>query len=229
MSTINSHPTFAYSQPEDYHFSHDSVFLARWVFEYLSEEDLAGKLALDLCAGCGVIGMDFLFHWYGKNTRGLRRCDFLEVQDIYQSHFDINKKNLFEAMPGSEQTEINLVNENYQALLQAPRELYDLILCNPPYFRPNQGKLSSSEFKNRCRFFLDSDFKTLILAIDKSLASAGRAFVLFRSLSDHGIDIFSEAESLLGVDVTIKEVDRIRGTSVVLIRKVSRLEQGLSL
>ncbi|MBV2168118.1 MAG: hypothetical protein KUL82_05355 [Bdellovibrio sp.] len=62
MSSINPHYTFHYSQPEEYRFSHDSVMLARKVFERVSASAMENWRGLDLCSGCGIVGLDFLFH-----------------------------------------------------------------------------------------------------------------------------------------------------------------------
>lgn len=79
MASINSHFTFNYSQPEEYRLSHDSVFLAREIFEQLSALDLAGKRGLDVCAGCGIVGLDFLFHRRAAGQSVPEIFDFLEV------------------------------------------------------------------------------------------------------------------------------------------------------
>ncbi|MGZ3818223.1 MAG: methyltransferase, partial [Bdellovibrio sp.] len=108
MSSVNPHYTFEYSQPEAYRFSHDSVFLARKVFETYCKEEVATLRAMDLCAGCGIVGMDFIFHC--KNAWGVtpQAFDFLEVQEIYRDHFMSNKKKL-----GDVSTQIHFLNKNY--------------------------------------------------------------------------------------------------------------------
>jgi len=202
-SSINPHYTFKYVQPEEYHFSHDSVFLARRAFELLREDDLSSFRVLDLCAGCGVIGLDFLFHLSAAGRPMPKSCDFLEVQDVYADFFAENAR----FVSG---TELRFLNFNY-AELAADR--YDLILCNPPFFREGQGALSPSTFKNRCRFFLDSDFRTLLESIDRSLA--GRAFILLRDLREHGVDVAAEARQVLGD--RLQHVGEIRGTGLFRI------------
>jgi len=74
-------PTFEYSQPDEYHFSHDSVFLARRVFEFLRDKNIDPKTALDLCAGSGVIGLDLMFHLRSGGKQRPQVFDFLEVQE----------------------------------------------------------------------------------------------------------------------------------------------------
>ena len=177
MSSINKYPTFHYSQPDDYHFSHDSVFLAREIFERHSGQlTQNGVKILDLCAGCGIVGMDLIFHQLKeKSFNG--EVDFLEVQEIYQPHFAKNKETLqshFFDKPLS----LNWIQASY-ALTDGGKK-YDLIVSNPPYFLMGQGLLSPNEFKNRCRFFMDSDWQTMIRFMKNSLKPEGRAYFLVR-------------------------------------------------
>jgi tRNA1Val (adenine37-N6)-methyltransferase len=213
MSTINPHFTFHYSQPNGYNFSHDSVFLARAVFEWCLHEGFRTEKALDLCAGCGIVGLDFLFHARKENQPLPRSFDFVEVQNNYRQHFDLNVQRL-----GEIPTRLEFISRNYEDLKD--REgLYDLILCNPPYFRPDQGTLSPSEFKNRCRFFIDSDFPHLLSALTTPLSEQGSAFVLLRDLGDHGWNTLIEAQEILGSDFTLERIGDIRGTDLVQIQK----------
>ncbi len=209
MSSINDHYTFQYSQPSEYRFSHDSVFLARHVFERLKNLSLESYRILDLCAGCGVVGLDFLFHC--ENELGLlpTRCDFIEIQSEYLAHFSVNAQRF-------SRDHIHFINSNYECLLSAEFfRLYDLIICNPPYFQVTQGKLSPSEFKNRCRFYMDSDFATLLRGIENSLRPGGIAFVLMRDLSDHGLDVLAEARGILSAGITLRVTGEVRGTTLI--------------
>jgi tRNA1Val (adenine37-N6)-methyltransferase len=175
MASINSFPTFKYSQPEDYHFSHDSVFLARQIFEKHKNE-LVNYQILDLCAGCGVVGIDLVFHQL-KESIFKGEIDFIEIQDVYKNHFEKNKKLLMSEFPDHD-LKMNWIQKNY-AEIQDDKK-YDLIVSNPPYFLKESGVLSDNEFKNRCRFFLDSGWKELILFMQNSLKANGKAYFLVR-------------------------------------------------
>ena len=191
MNSINPHYTLHYSQPESYHFSHDSNFLAREVSEIILKESLNCETVLDLCSGCGVLGMDLLIHLNNKNS--VKIIDFLEIQEIYRVHFLKNIQSLKQRLSGL--PKMNFLQKNYNQLSNDSSQ-YDLIICNPPYFRPGHGILSGSDFKNRCRFFIDSDFKSLITGISYSLKLGGVAFILIKSLTEHGINIESESTKL---------------------------------
>ena len=177
VSSINKYPTFHYSQPSDYHFSHDSVFLAREIFERHSDQLAHDNIhILDLCAGCGIVGMDLLFHQLNeKSFKG--EVDFLEIQEIYHEHF-LKNKELLQSHFANQPVSLNWVQNSYASVNNDKK--YDLIVSNPPYFVVGQGMLSPNEFKNRCRFFVDSDWQTMIRFIQSSLKPQGQAYFLVR-------------------------------------------------
>ncbi|NUN05305.1 MAG: methyltransferase [Bdellovibrio sp.] len=217
MSSINPHFTFNYQQPKDYRFSHDSVFLARRVFEEYADKETSSLRGLDLCAGCGIIGLDFLFHLNKEKNKALASFDFLEIQDVYAPFFAANAQHL-----STTRTSLHFVQMNYAALLQPNKEnSYDLIVCNPPYFHLQQGKLSPSEFKNRCRFFIDSDFATLFKGLENALKPQGQAYVLVRNQTEHGWDALQEAQKILSSQVKCTVLDDVRGTDLLRITKSS--------
>jgi tRNA1Val (adenine37-N6)-methyltransferase len=213
--------TYKYSQPEEYHFSLDSVEMPWEVAQHFKEriaEDsqvkkqspsdyLKNKMrrwqTLDLCAGCGVLGFELNFH-----LPQIRQIDFVEVQEAYRQHFESNKSQV------QNDGEFQFFNLNYEDLMKDPAfsQKYQLILCNPPYFKIEQGKLSPSEFKNRCRFFIDSTFQKLIEAMDYCLASDGEAYLLLRDLDDHGIDLLAELRNLIKGNLTAENLTLVRGT-----------------
>lgn len=213
MSSINPHFTFNYSQPEEYQFSHDSVFLARTVFEREQHLPIEALRLLDLCAGCGIIGMDFVFHCEKELGKSPQHVDFLEIQDIYADHFLKNAKNL-------KTPNLQFWLSNYTALLEPKaHQQYDLILCNPPYFLPAHGKLSPSAFKNRCRFFIDSDLKTLIKGIENSLKPKGRAYALIKESESHNYFPIKGLEDEFSEKLKFTRLEPLRGTPLVLLEK----------
>lgn len=215
MSSINPYFTFTYSQPDEYRFSHDSVFLARQVFELYTKEQIRSLRVLDLCSGCGIIGLDFLFHCQKELGVSPLRIDFLEIQEAYRSHFATNCERL-----GPTSTQIQFIQKNYESLLASESAAqYDLVLCNPPYFFLEMGRLSPSEFKNRCRFYLDSDFEKLVTGIAHCLARPGQAYVLLRDLQQHGWNSLKETKRLLRDCCNVELLGDIRGTHLVKLSK----------
>ncbi len=220
MSTINEHYTMSYSQPKEYRFSHDSVFLARKSFEYLMMNKTTPATMLDLCSGCGVIGIDILIHLHKNNLPFPKKVEFLEIQEIYQKYFEENRRTLKAEIDA--ELDLKLLMMNYDLISQdeAFQNKYDFIICNPPYFQMGHGKLSPSEFKNRCRFFIDSNLKNLLKAIGFSLAPNGVAFILIKSLSIHGIDTQKVVEEEISANgLTVRKIDSVRGTDLFELAK----------
>jgi len=204
--------TYQYAQPDFYHYSLDSTQFAELVAARVSQHnDLSSINALDLCAGCGVIGFELSWH-----LPSLRKIDFLEIQSTYAPYFQRNTR-----IVNREELQLKWLELNYDTLLtDSWKNKYHLIVSNPPYFHPEHGMLSPSHEKNRCRFFIDSNFENYILAIANSLAVNGEAYILLRSLAAHGQDIFATLNQyLINTSVTATMLTDIRGTDVVLLRK----------
>ena len=206
--------TYNYKQPDRYHFSLDSIHLARFVATQLkSHTDLGSLGVLDLCAGCGVIGIELSWH-----LQAIRQIDFIEVQDIYTDYFYQNTANV-----NRPELQFRWHLLNYDALHEKNWEgTFDLIVSNPPYFQPGHGVLSPSNFKNRCRFYLDSSFENYIRALENSLANKGKAYFLLRALKQHGYDLFSDIQKLLqGTSVTAKKIAHLRGADIIFLEKLN--------
>lgn len=219
MTSLNPYYTFHYLQPDDYRFSHDSVFMARRVYEDVVAQNKQPLKALDLCAGCGIIGLDLLFH--AKNTSvKIESFDFIEVQNEYVPYFQSNCLSLKNELKDLTAT-LNFINLNYEVALTEKKfkDAYDLIVCNPPYFLPTQGKLSDNQFKNRCRFFIDSSLKSLIQFVEYSLANRGSAYLIFHDLSDHKIYLLQEIKSHLGPNLHIEILPSVRKSNFLRLTK----------
>jgi tRNA1Val (adenine37-N6)-methyltransferase len=204
--------TYSYKQPGEYNFSLDSIQLARFVATELeSHRDLGSLRILDLCAGCGVIGMQLSWH-----LPAIRQIDFIEIQDIYTECFYQNLATI-----NRPELHFRWHLLNYDELQKEQWEgQFDLIISNPPYFLQGHGMLSPSHFKNRCRFYLDSTFQNYIRALDNSLAKEGKAYFLLRPLGHHGMDLFSDIQKTVQDKfTTVKKISNIRGTDIILLEK----------
>jgi tRNA1(Val) A37 N6-methylase TrmN6 len=203
--------TSEYFQPDEYHYSLDSVLLAHKVAAfYEALPHLEHLKVLDLCAGCGIVGLEFFCH-----LKMITSIDFLEVQEAYRPYFEKNVK-----LINPNAINFNFLLMNYNNIFTTHFEnKYDLIISNPPYFFKGEGILSPSDFKNRCRFFMDSNLEDLIKAILFSLAPNGNAFLLARPGTHHGRNLESEIRTLVGLKGETKIVDNVRGTNVLRITK----------
>jgi tRNA1Val (adenine37-N6)-methyltransferase len=210
----NSIYTYNYFQPKEYRFSLDSVFLAQKIAaNYFNHPQKSELKILDLCAGCGIIGLELALH-----LQTLPSIDFLEIQLIYLEYFNKNVEMIF---PNAPKDCLTFLPYNYD-VLQSRQDLkarYDLIVCNPPYFFLGEGLLSPSEFKNRCRFFIDSNFENLIRGCLTALKNDGKAFLLLRPGDHHGRNAIEMINEIVGLAAQCEVFDNVRGTDVVCITK----------
>lgn len=206
-----------YSQPESYHFCQDSVIAPRLIADDLASSlnDAGGLRALDLCAGCGVMGFELL-HALGDASRAIATFDFLEIQSEFEPHFQTNALRIFNGDQKSQMTK-RWINRDYNCLSRVEfAKSYDLIIANPPYFSKGEGTLGPSRLSNRARFFLDSDLQTLFRAVRNALAPRGIAYLLVKSGKEHGRDAFTSAR-LEFFDFRVECLANVRGTDLLKI------------
>lgn len=218
--------TYRYAQPEDYHFCQDSVIFPMFVAERIRSRAAGDEIgpefrALDIGCGCGVIGLE-LAHYLPS----IRRFDFLDIQETFRPYFEENLLVTSQSRPSHQEADLGFDREfkfilgNYSDLCgERFREVYDLVVSNPPYFLPGEGKLSPSELKNRCRFFLDGDLTTLVKGIVNCLRPSGEGYVLTKTGAIHGRDALRDIRLALTGRGTAEVIADIRGTSVVRITK----------
>ena len=207
----NRNFTYQYRQPAEYHFCQDSVIMPRWVAEDLRDIAVGPEFrALDVCAGCGVIGLELAFH-----ERRLKRIDFVEIQSEFRESFVENL-----AITGHDADQFRFLEMSYERLSEPGfAQAYDLVVGNPPYFLPDEGRRSGAALQDRCRFFLDSDPRTLVLSVIAALRPGGRAYLLFKSGVRHGRVFERELRLWLAGRAEIGVVAEIRGTALMRLMR----------
>lgn len=207
--------TYSYSQPDEYRFCQDSVILPRFIADQISGREISPSFrVLDVCAGCGVIGFELAFH-----EKRIEQIDFLEIQPEFEPYFRRNLE-ITGRQPGQG---FQWLHGDFNQLGNSPSESkYDLIIGNPPYFYPGEGKLSPSRLQNRCRFFLDGDFLSLAQGVSRALQPEGEAYLLFKTGAQHGRHALRELQLRLAGTGSADVVADIRGTHVLKIKKPSR-------
>jgi tRNA1Val (adenine37-N6)-methyltransferase len=213
---INKIFTINYSQPSEYKFSLDSILTPQKISDYLKKLNYKSPLSLlDLCAGSGVMGLELQFHFPYFSC-----VDFVEIQSAYLQHFEYNLAEFKNKYPDkfSKNLTTHFYCEDFQNFEREIQNKYNIILCNPPYFRLGQGKNADSKLKQRSRFMSQDEFKNLYYSLENLLEANGHAFVLLRDLSNHGIDLIQELKNLKLKKSQFEILDQVRGTFLVHLK-----------
>ncbi|MFN8370606.1 MAG: RsmD family RNA methyltransferase [Bacteriovoracaceae bacterium] len=160
-----------YSQPNFYKFNEDSILLTKYLIE-----NSVGKFdrALDLCAGCGVLGIELLSH------NIISSCDFLEYQNNFLEHI-LHNLNLLEEPKLDTAIHIGSMSEFLASNRDKFYKKYDLIISNPPFFNIEDYKVSESNIdRNYCRFFIKDNQDIFFEFIANALKEKGECYFLFR-------------------------------------------------
>lgn len=146
-----------YLQPDFYRFNEDSLGL---VHEICSSGGSPGSI-LDVGAGSGVIGIESAIRMK------IPVVHFLELQKEWAPYLSENIKNY---LP---HREIRMFWTSIGKWV--PEFSYDLIVGNPPYFLPGNGRLPSDPVRARCRSFLEDGWQVLLRKSSDALSPRGRA------------------------------------------------------
>jgi len=166
--------------------------------------------AIDLCAGCGVVGLELSYYldW-------IRHFDFLEIQPVFRESFEANLE-----ITNKSNRDYQFLEAHFNALhSETLRETYDLIVANPPYFRPLEGHASPNQVRQRARFFESATPSELFRAVESGLKPGGRAYLLVRPGEPHGRDLETELKACLSERCEWSFPAEVRGTWVLEIRK----------
>ena len=168
-----------YFQPNFYHFSQDSILLAKLAAKELG--DLPGNSwCLDIGAGCGVVGLEII-KALDKNIN----FDFLELQSEFRPFFSKNLDFI-----GERRKFCNFLNFDFRSFPDTRK--YSVIVCNPPYFVLGSGMLGNDIRRNKCRFFMEGSYKELFIFLKSRLNPNGKAFILLRGIEKKYIETFEK-------------------------------------
>lgn len=152
-----------YLQPGFYRFNSDSLELVKWILPQIKK----CHSLLDLGAGCGIIGLELV------QKIPTQQLVLLEGQEDFKPYLTHNLCFL----PSN--TACELVFQKFSQW--NPSKKFDLIVCNPPYYLPGRGESSTDPRRGMARSFIHDDWAELLGAIEKSLASDGRAYLVIKN------------------------------------------------
>ena len=195
-----------YNQPDFYHFSDDSVWLAKAVSQVLKNEDTFDFKALDLCAGCGVVGIEIIFDL----TKSLY-FDFIELQSVFLKYFDLNVKSLSQLGVNTK-----FINQDFRKLYKNEKfyDAYDLVVSNPPYFEVGKHRLSTNNEKNICRFFKEGSFVEFIQSVLWVTKTGGKVFFLRRGFDAKQVVLIADQ---LNIKIKLEILEKKSDTFLVLM------------
>ena len=153
-----------YLQPHFYRFSEDSIQLAQFALENLRQSP--PRNILDIGAGCGVVGIELI-------RQGELRSSLTALE--YQEGF-------FESL--NHNLDVFLEDTDYQVIHSQigkfnPNIKFDCIVCNPPYFAANTGRVSPDGEKQICRTLEIESIETFLKKIVELKSPKGKAFLTF--------------------------------------------------
>ena len=162
-----------YISSEFYSETSDSIELARFA---TSEVQFPISNILDLCAGNGVVGIEFVLS-KGYDPEIAPKIEFLEFQRCYS---EIITANIKKFIPGYD---CNIHIADYRKIIGDIDVLgkQDVILCNPPYFDPSEGRLPPNHKKALAKFEIKSSLGELLAFLKQYLRHTPRscAFITY--------------------------------------------------
>ena len=140
-----------YQDTEFFKFSLDSVLLSEFV-----ELKAGNKKILDMCTGNGAVAM-ILSKIYGDkiNITGVELQK--EIFALAKESVEYNKIN-----------NITLVNDDIVNYANTSKEEFDLVVCNPPYFKTSNVEIiNDNEIKAIARHEIKLDLDGVIYSASK--------------------------------------------------------------
>ncbi|MEF8822685.1 MAG: methyltransferase domain-containing protein [Desulfohalobiaceae bacterium] len=155
------------SQPEQgYRFAADSLLLACY------PRSGEGDRFLELGAGCGAVSLGMLLHSGASRLEGLGvDRDPEMVRAAAENAQRLGLGDRFRA----ETADVRSVRES--SLIQP--ETFDLVLFNPPYRRPQQGRQSPVEAENRARVEKSAGVEDFVRAAAYAVKNKGLVHLVF--------------------------------------------------
>lgn len=153
-----------YQDTDFFKFSLDSILLS----EFADAKD--GDLVLDLCAG--NMAVPLIMSKYSEAAFigfEIQRCVF----DLGVKSIELNKL----------QDRLTIVNDDIKNIGNYYKsESFDVMVCNPPYFRENEALVNLSEEKKIARHELKLKLEDIFTLARTYLKNKGELYIVHRSL-----------------------------------------------
>lgn len=149
--------------PSGYCFTSDSVLLANLVSANKK------NTVIDLCSGSGIVGILVNIKRLPKRTVCVEIQNYLA--DMCERSIRYNDLSNIEVL-------LSDVRKAHETL---GYEIADIITANPPYYRLNEGQISSDERISIARHEKKLNLNELIVSANRLLKYGGRFYVVYRA------------------------------------------------
>lgn len=160
---LNFKDKIIYQDDESFLFSLDSVLLANFVSIRLTDKNI-----IDLCSGNAPVAMLLSYRTSAK----------IVGVELQKEIYDIGVKSIIE---NNMEKQISFVNADAKSLLKAASGSYDVLVCNPPYFKYNEGSLiNKNDKKSIARHEIFINLETIVQVAGHLLKNNGTFAIVHR-------------------------------------------------
>ena len=154
-----------YQDDDLYCFTSDAVLLSRFA------SVKKGDVVADFCSGSGIVG----FNLFGLNKDLIKSVTLFELQ---KEMFDLSIKSI---QFNSLQDKFTAVNTDLCELDKSYYGKFSLVVCNPPYTKPEDGAYAENPRIAICKTEIKLNLKSLVKSISCALKYGGRTCLVYRA------------------------------------------------
>lgn len=152
-----------YQDTEAFNFSIDSVLIARFLLENISNDNEI----LDIGTGNAVIPL--IIQTEIKNQ--------IIAFEIQKESYELAKENV----SYNKVETINLINDDIKNIDKYNFPKFDNIICNPPFFKKGSGRESLNTKRNIARYEEELDLETLLSIVKNHMSLRGSFYLVHRT------------------------------------------------
>lgn len=152
-----------YQDTEAFNFSIDSVLIARFLLENISNDNDI----LDIGTGNAVIPL--IIQTEIKNK--------IIAFEIQKESYELAKENV----SYNKVETVNLINDDIKNIDKYNFTKFDNIICNPPFFKKGSGRESLNTKRNIARYEEELDLETLLSIAKNHMSLRGSFYLVHRT------------------------------------------------
>lgn len=202
---------YIFQYDEGFKFSLDSILLAEYV--NLKKD----QKALDICTGNAVIPLIL-------STKYINKIIAFEIQKeiAFLAQKSIEYNNL--------SNNIYLINDDIKNIGKYyPDNYFDVITCNPPYFKINENIINNNEILSKARHELLIDLETIIKIGFKYLKNNGILYLVHRANRLDDIIVLARNNNINVKEITFVITNKSQIPNLILIKCVKNSKIGIKI